>query len=96
MIDFVELNGNPWQKNLPDCTIRALSLITNRGYTNICDLFGVPWKAGQGITITEGVATVEHIIEVCEDNDFIVNSDVDHIFDDALTDDEVVIEMMRI
>lgn len=68
MIRFIWTNGNPWQRNLPDCTVRNLALASGWGYRKICKALGVPCKIGYGLNKEDGggAATVKKIISTFE------------------------------
>lgn len=78
-LKFIWANGNPWQQNLPDCTIRSLALASNWAYTEICKALKVPCKEGYGYTGKEGAASVEKIVKTFDKKIFDI-VEIDTIF----------------
>lgn len=78
-LKFIWANGNPWQQNLPDCTIRNLALASNWAYTEICKALKVPCKEGYGFTGKDGAATVSKIVKTFDKKLFDI-VEVDQIF----------------
>ena len=52
---FRRYNRNPWNKNIPDCAIRATSLATNLPYVDVCRRLGVSFKNGHGLIRDSGI-----------------------------------------
>jgi len=49
-------NANPWKKNIPDCTIRAIVVAIGMKYEIVCNKFGFAWKNGYGLIRGGGVS----------------------------------------
>ena len=79
-LKYVYANGNPWVRNLPDCTIRNLALASNWGYREICKKLKVECKDGYGYTKKEGAADLKKIIRTFENSLFDIVR-VDDIFE---------------
>jgi len=52
---FRRYNRNPWNKNLPDCAIRATSLAINLPYVDVCKRLNVSFKTGHGLIRDSGI-----------------------------------------
>jgi len=54
-IKWYRVNFNPWQKNIDDCAIRAVSAATGLNYKEVCKKFKIKYKNGYGIVRQTGV-----------------------------------------
>lgn len=52
---FRKYNANPWNRNLPDCAIRATSLAINMPYVDVCKKLRVSFKNGHGLIRDSGI-----------------------------------------
>lgn len=52
---FRPYNANPWNKYIPDCAVRAVSLAINMPYVDVCRKMGVSFKTGHGLIRNTGL-----------------------------------------
>ena len=86
---YVYLNGNPWQRFLPDCSIRALALGLNMSYIEVCRKLQVKCEKGYGLIKTTGACSTEKIINNFKS--YFITTEVDEIYDAASKGNEDIL-----
>ena len=90
-LKFKKTNGNPWRRNLPDCTFRNMSLALNMNYKSVCEALGYECISGWGLPIDLKVQGINSITEndlpdietiIKTFDKYFDNYDIDKIYDD--------------
>jgi len=93
-MNYKYVNGNPWQRFLPDCTIRALCIGLNMSYQEVCRKLQIKYRLGYGMEKNQGACSPQKIMNNFKS--YFIKAEIDEIYNDVFTGKDVDVSGMNV